>query len=95
MFADEIEMLRKEMLQDYYMPVLCLPNEEETPIGKYGELHRRYLREEKPEIYYSLEFAGVINTYLRRVNDIVERFLCSIPQTEKINEARIVSEICI
>mgnify|MGYP003295636893 CR=1 FL=1 len=32
------------LVGDYYIPDLKLP-EEERPIGKYGRMHREYLRE--------------------------------------------------
>ena len=35
---------------DYYIPDLTLP-EEPCPIGKWGRMHRDYLRENKPIQY--------------------------------------------
>ena len=35
---------------DYYIPDLKLP-EDERPIGKYGRMHREYLRENKPVLF--------------------------------------------
>ena len=35
---------------DYYIPDLTLP-EETRPIGKWGRMHRDYLRENKPIQY--------------------------------------------
>ena len=40
---------------DYYIPDLKLP-EENRPIGRYGRLHREYLKQEHPARYSSLYF---------------------------------------
>ena len=40
---------------DYYIPDLTLP-EESRPIGRWGRMHRDYLREHKP-IQYKADFA--------------------------------------
>ena len=34
-----------ELFEDYYIPCLTLPAEEEKPIGVYGQRHKRYLKE--------------------------------------------------
>ncbi len=42
---------------DYYIPDLKLP-EENRPIGRYGRLHREYLKQEHPARYSSLILTG-------------------------------------
>ena len=43
---------------DYYIPDLKLP-EEHRPIGKYGRMHREYLREVHPfHLTGTLQFLG-------------------------------------
>ena len=37
------------LVGDYYIPDLKLP-EEHRPIGKYGRMHREYLREAHPDL---------------------------------------------
>ena len=44
---DEKNGLHYTLIEDYYIPDLNLP-EEHRPIGKYGRLHREYLREVHP-----------------------------------------------
>ena len=41
------------LVGDYYIPDLKLP-EEHRPIGKYGRMHREYLREVHPARLLSL-----------------------------------------
>ncbi len=44
---------------DYYLPDLKLP-EEHRPIGKYGRMHREYLREVHPARLNTLTLTGGI-----------------------------------
>ena len=51
------------LVGDYYIPDLKLP-EEHRPIGKYGRLHREYLREIHPARSNTLTLTGELWTYL-------------------------------
>ena len=53
---------------DYYVPVLVLPDEERT-IGKYGRMHRDYLKEYNPMIFNDLVLTGRLWTYLAELNE--------------------------
>lgn len=52
---------------DYWLPDLCLP-EEQRPIGKYGMLHRDYIKENKRGLYASLMLSGKLNEYLADID---------------------------
>ena len=39
---------------DYYIPDLKLSEQPEAPIGKYGRMRQRYLKEHRPGLYSSL-----------------------------------------
>ena len=45
------------LVGDYYIPDLKLP-EEHRPIGKYGRMHREYLREVCPARLHTLTLTG-------------------------------------
>ena len=53
---------------DYYIPDLKLPNEERT-IGKYGRMHRDYLKEHKPMRFNDLVLEGQLWTYLADLDE--------------------------
>ncbi|MEZ3493459.1 TnpV protein [Lachnospiraceae bacterium WCA-9-b2] len=57
---------------DYYIPDLKLP-EENRPIGRYGRLHREYLKQEHPARYSSLILTGKLWTYLADLNEQAEK----------------------
>lgn len=59
---------------DYCIPDLRLPNEERT-IGKYGRMHRDYLKEHKPMRFNDLVLEGQLWTYLANLNEQAQRRL--------------------
>ncbi len=53
---------------DYYIPDLRLP-EEYRPIGRWGRMHRDYLKEYRPVIFNQLVLSGNLWTYLADINE--------------------------
>ena len=74
---------------DYYIPGLTL-SEESRPIGKWGRMHRDYLREHKPIQYNCLLLSGKLWTYLadlnEQVQDRLERIIEQMKAVEGITE---------
>ena len=66
---DESNGLWYELIGDYYIPVLTLPSDEQCPIGKWGRMHRDYLKEHRPILYNDLILSGQLWTYLADVNE--------------------------
>ena len=60
------------LVGDYYIPDLKLP-EENRPIGRYGRLHRDYLKQEHPARFSSLILTGKLWTYLADLNEQAEK----------------------
>ena len=60
------------LVGDYYIPDLKLP-EEDRPIGRFGRLHREYLKQEHPARYSSLILTGKLWTYLADLNEQAEK----------------------
>ena len=77
------------LVGDYYIPDLKLP-EENRPIGRYGRLHREYLKQEHPARYSSLILTGKLWTYLADLNEQAEERLDLI--MEQIKTAEGVNE---
>lgn len=77
------------LVGDYYIPDLKLP-EENRPIGKYGRLHREYLRETHPARLQALALTGELWTYLADLNEqAADRLACIVSQMQ---EAESVTE---
>ena len=73
------------LVGDYYIPALKL-TEETRPIGKYGSLHREYLKECHPARYSSLILTGELWTYLAELNEQAYNRLDTIMEQMKAAE---------
>ena len=73
------------LVGDYYIPGLKLP-EESRPIGKYGRLHREYLRETHPARLQALTLTGELWTYLADLNEQAQERLDTIMEQMKAAE---------
>ena len=75
---------------DYFIPDLTLPDEPRS-MGKWGRMHREYLREHKPIQYNCLLLSGKLWTYLADLNeqaqDRLERMIDQMKVSEGISEA--------
>ena len=74
---------------DYYIPDLTLP-EEPHPMGKWGRMHREYLKEHKLIQYNCLLLSGKLWTYLADLNeqaqDRLDRIIEQMKTAEGITE---------
>lgn len=67
------------LVDDYYLPALKLPRT--RPIGRWGMLHKAYLKLRKPAYYQSLLLSGKLDTVLANVEEqAVERYEVLIEQ---------------
>ena len=75
---------------DVVLPDLCL-EEEAYPIGKYGLLRKRYLKEHKRGLYTSLLLTGKLDAHLaeidRMCNERVELITNQLAKREGVTEA--------
>lgn len=60
--------IRYQLEGDYYFPVLELP-EENRPIGRWGRLHKEYLKSNRPVLYNALLLSGKLYTLLADLNE--------------------------
>lgn len=56
------------LVGDYYVPDLKLPEEHRT-IGKWGNLHKAYLKQYRPAVYSTLALSCKLHTYLADLNE--------------------------
>ena len=70
------------LVGDYYLPALKLPRT--RPIGRWGMLHKAYLKLRKPAYYQSLLLSGKLDTVLANVEEqAVERYEVLIEQLSR------------
>lgn len=66
---------------DYLLPDLKLPEEEQQPIGVWGQRHRRYLKEHRRATYATLFTGGKLNSCLADIDrQAEEMFLRPVKQ---------------
>ena len=53
---------------DYYIPDLELSEQPEAPIGKYGRMRQRYLKEHRPSLYSSLILSEKLYPHLLEID---------------------------
>ncbi len=87
---DEKNGLWYELQGDYYLPCLKLPEEEQQPIGVWGQRHRRYLKENHRVLYADLLTSGKLNGYLtdidRQAGEMFSRLVSQMSEAEGITE---------
>ena len=75
---------------DFLLPDLKLP-EETRPIGKWGRMHRDYLKEHHPIQFNTLVLSGNLWTYLADLNEQVQQrmdtLVSQLKTAEGITEA--------
>lgn len=75
---------------DFLLPDLKLP-EETRPIGKWGRMHRDYLKEHHPIQFNSLALSGNLWTYLADLNEQAQQrmeiLIAQLKSAEGITEA--------
>ena len=88
---DENNGLWYALVGDYYIPQLTLPTETQRPIGKWGRMHRDYLKENRPAQYANLILQDDMATYLTDLNDQaqhrLEVIIDQIKAAEGVTEA--------
>ena len=74
---------------DYLIPALTVPNKKYS-IGKYGRLHRDFLKKYRPSLYITKLMDGTLLEYLEEIDtqakDIVDRLIKSMADKAGITE---------
>ena len=87
---DEKNGLWYELQGDYYIPCLKLPEEEQQPIGMWGQRHLRYIKQNRKALYLNLLTSGKLNGYLvdidKQAEDMFSRLVKQMAEREGITE---------
>ena len=75
---------------DYLLPDLKLPEEEQQPIGVWGQRHWRYLKEHRRATYATLFTGGKLNSYLADIDQQAQEMMDTIIQ--QMAEAQGITE---
>lgn len=72
---------------DYLLPNIKLTDSPDAPpLGKYGRMHKEYLRKEKPALYSELLLSERLYPLCREVDEAAATRLAVIPDREAAHE---------
>lgn len=75
---------------DYLLPNLTLPENDNRPIGIWGQRRLRYLKQHHKVIYYNLLTSGKLHDHLTDTEEqaqaIFSRLVKELPEKENVNE---------
>ena len=87
---DEKNGLWYELQGDYYLPCLKLPEEEQQPVGLWGQRHLRYIKENRKVLYLNLLTSSKLNGYLaeldKQAEDMFSRLVKQMAEREDVTE---------
>ena len=82
----ELEYIRNG---DYYIPNLTIQKEERS-IGKWGRIHREFLREHHPTQFSQMVLSDTLFTYLADLNEQAQQrigtLISQMQEAEDVNE---------
>lgn len=75
---------------DYLLPNLTIPEEEQKPIGIWGQRHARHLKQHHKILYYNLLTSGKLNAHLaeidRQAEEMFFRLVKQMAEREGVTE---------
>ena len=75
---------------DYLLPDLKLPEEDQQPIGVWGQRHWRYLKEHRRATYATLLTSGKLNSYIADIDcqaeEMFSRLVKQMAEAEDVTE---------
>lgn len=89
--TDERTGLKYELVGDYYLIAGDdEPDEEQKPIGIWGQRHLSYLKNHRKVLYANLLTSGKLNDYLadidRQAEEMFERLVKQMAESEGVTE---------
>ena len=82
--------IRYNLQGNYYLPDLKLPDEENKPIGLWGQRHARHLKQHHKVLYMNLLTSGKLSSYLadidKQAEDMFFRLVKQMAKREGVTE---------
>ena len=63
---------------DYFIPNLVISETAQSPLGKYGRMRKRYLKEHRPVLYTNLLVTGKLDQHLAEIDEACEERMESL-----------------
>ena len=88
---DNTNGLDYTLVNDHYLPNLTVAAPAEHPTGRWGRLHKTYLKEQHPIRYNQLLLSGELDSYLAKLDKQAEEQLAltirQMQEAEGVTEA--------
>ena len=88
---DSANGLDYTLVNDHYLPNLTVAAQAEHPTGRWGRLHKMYLKEQHPIRYNQLLLSGELGSYLAKLDKQTEEQLAlairQMQEAEGVTEA--------
>ena len=76
---------------DYFIPNLVISETAQSPLGKYGRMRKRYLKEHRRVLYTNLLVTGKLDQHLAEIDEAceerIELLIQQIAKREDVTEA--------
>ena len=76
---------------DVLLPNIVIGETEKKPVGKYGRMRKRYLKEQHPVLYSELLLSGKLYSHLLEIDEAcdgrMELLICQLAKQEGVTEA--------
>lgn len=66
---------------DYFLPNLTLPEQDNRPIGLWGQQHLRYIKRSRPILYTNLLTKCKLNEYLADIDEQAQKMYDELVQS--------------
>lgn len=76
---------------DYLLPNLILPEQQDQPLGVWGQRHARYLKQHHKIIYMNLLTSGKLNDYLVDIENQAENLFLQL--VKQLAESENITEV--
>ena len=72
---------------EHYLPNLKLSDQPDAPpLGRYGAMHKEYLRRDRPALYATLLLSERLYPLCREIDEAAAHRLATIPDRESAHE---------
>ena len=83
------------LVGDYYLPNLKLSDPPDAPpLGRYGTMHKEYLRGEKLALYATLLLTERLYPLCREIDEAAAQRLATIGDREAVHEIILAELVC-
>ena len=88
---DETNGLTYDLVGDYYLPRLIVPEEPEGDIGRYGRMRKRFLKEHQPDTFALMLMENTMTQHLididHQAKEQIELITAQLARAEGVTEA--------